>query len=91
VHVVGDVHADDGRSLTYRGSSMAGILPRSEMEAVLLDEFERTSAKRCGGWMRVSVFVASFVLTLAVGWHFYFEPTAASVDLPAPVQAEVEV
>ena len=93
VRVIGDVRADDGRPLTYQGLSIAGILPRAEMEAVLLDEFKRGSAQRKDDWLRLSTFVASFVLTAIVGWHFCFETPAAAVpvDLPAPVQADVVV
>jgi len=41
VRVEGDVDADDGRVLTYRGLSIAGRLPRAALEAVLIDEFRR--------------------------------------------------
>ncbi len=67
VRVIGDVHADDGRPLTYQGLSIAGILPRAEMGAVLLDEFKRASAQRKDDLLRASVFAASFVLTAAIG------------------------
>lgn len=92
VRVIGDVHADDGRPLTYQGLSIAGILPRAEMEAVLLDECKRASAQRKDDLLRASVFAASFVLTAAIGCLFCFERAATlPVDLPAPVQADVVV
>ncbi len=93
VRVIGDVHSDDGRPLTYQGLSIAGILPRAEMEAELLAEFKPSSAQRKDGWLRLSTFVASFVLTAIVGWHFCFETPAAAVpiDLPSTVQADFGV
>ncbi len=91
VKVLGDVHADDGRDLIYRGLSIAGILPKPALEAVIIREFERTGSRRKDDWLPLSVFVASFVLTAAVASYACFSPSAAPVDLPAPVQADVGV
>lgn len=41
VRVDGDITADDGRSLAYRGVSIAGRLPRAALEAVLIEEFPK--------------------------------------------------
>ena len=54
VRVFGDVRADDGRMLMYRGWAIAGKLPRAALEAVILDEFRRQddAGARKLDWLR---------------------------------------
>ena len=79
VRVIGDVNAGDGRPLTYQGLSLAGILPRPEMESVLLDEFKRASEQRKDNWLRWSTFAASFLVAATIGCHFCFGAASAPV------------
>ena len=93
--VTGDVRADDGRVLKFRGLALAGGLPRAALVAVILDEFARSDGVHkkvryfVTAHLRAVVFLATFALLTVAGWHLCFRPSEPVYERCGAVQVPV--